>query len=97
MERPGTSLRTTETVAGFRSRYLASVLRLMGPSMGGRFRFIETHSACDWCSADAIRAGISPFFSVLHRNAESIALGNGERRPYGLRENTLREEPHDWY
>src|ERR1700730_8129988 len=75
MERPGTSLRTTETVAGLRPRYFASVLRLMGPSIGCRFRFIETQSACGRCSADAIRRGISPSFSWLHRNAEYIALG----------------------
>src|SRR6202022_3061126 len=53
MERPGTSLRTTETVAGLRSRYFASVLRLMGPSIGGRFRFIETQSAC--CNVPRMR------------------------------------------
>src|SRR5260370_1954558 len=96
MEGPGTLLRTTERVAGFRSRYLASVLRLMGPSVGGRFRFIETQSACGRCSADAIRRSISPLFSGLHRSAECIALGNSERRSYGLRESTLTEDLHGW-
>src|SRR5260370_11620501 len=97
MERLGTSLRTTEAVAGFRSRYLASVLRLMGPSIGGRFRFTETQSACGRCSADAIGRGISPLFSGLHRNAECVALGNSEWRPYGLGESTLTEDLHGWW
>src|SRR5260370_3846274 len=94
MERPGTSLRTTEAVAGFRSRYLASVLRLMGPFIGGRFRFIETQSACGRCSTDAIGRGISLLVSGLHRNAECVALGNSERRPYGLRASTLTADLH---